>query len=241
MTTEAVQGIAAEVVADFAAFGVTAFTTGRAAGTYGTQSDAPVREVMGRWHALQALTGRLGASRLASSPQVHGAEVLVHAGDWRGWLRATPADGHVAARPGTALVVTIADCVPVLLAHPSGAVGVLHSGWRGTAARIVEHGISALAQRGIPAAELRVHLGPAICGRCYEVSPEVHAQLTGRDPGRPATVDLRAVIADHARAAGVRDITISPCCTRCHGERYFSHRAGDLGRQVSCILGPPDG
>ena len=47
-----------------------------------------------------------------------------------------------------------------------------------------------------------MHLGPAICGKCYEVSADVYAQLTGRNPGKPTTVDLRALIADHARAAG---------------------------------------
>jgi polyphenol oxidase len=86
--------------------------------------------------------------------------------------------------------------------------------------------------RGFPAAELRVHTGPAICGKCYEVSGDVYAKLTGRDPGRPTTIDLRALIADHARAAGVRHITTSPSCTRCDNDRYFSHRAGDVGRQL---------
>ena len=94
---------------------------------------------------------------------------------------------------------------------------------------------------GITPGELRVDLGAHLVAATTDGGAKVHAQLTGRDPGRPATVDLRAVIADHARAAGVRHITISPCCTRCHVERYFSYRAGDLGRQISCILGPPEG
>lgn len=230
------QAVAAEVVDDFAAFGVTAFTTGRAAGTFGTHGPDPVGEVMGRWHTLVDWAVGRGAPRLATSRQVHGADVLVHGGDWQGWLRAPGADGHVVVERGTALAVTIADCVPVFLAHPSGAVGVLHSGWRGTASRIVEQGIAALAHRGVPVAELRIHLGPAICGDCYEVSPEVYARLTGRDPGAPTPVDLRALIADHARAAGVRHVTTSPCCTRCDRERFFSHRAGDAGRQVAVIV-----
>ena len=229
---------AAEVVDDFAAFGVTAFTTGRAAGSFGTMTDEPVREVMGRWHALVDAVAARGAPRFATSIQVHGADVVAHGGDWEGWLRTPPADGHASAMRGTGMAVTIADCVPVFLAHPSGAAAILHSGWRGTAGRIVEHGIQALASRGTPVGELRVHLGPAICGRCYEVSAEVHAQLTGRDPGRPAAVDLRALIADHARAAGVRHITTSSCCTRCDNGQYFSHRAGDAGRQLGVLFAP---
>jgi hypothetical protein len=141
---------------------------------------------------------------------------------------------------GTALGVTIADCVPVFIAHPSGAVAALHSGWRGTAARIIERGIEALGHRGLPASELRVHLGPGICGKCYEVSGDVYAQLTGTNPGRPTTVDLRALIADHARAAGVGHISVSGSCTRCNNDRFYSHRAGDAGRQLGVIIADRD-
>jgi copper oxidase (laccase) domain-containing protein len=49
-------------------------------------------------------------------------------------------------------------------------------------------------------------------------------------------VDLRAIIASDARAAGVRHITMSPCCTRCDNERFFSHRAGDVGRQLAVMM-----
>lgn len=228
---------AIEPIDDFTPFGVRAFTTTREAGTFGTNADDPVSEVMDRWAELQREVARQ-APRFATAKQVHGNRVIVHGTSWEGWLRADAADGHVAMDRGTGLGVTIADCVPVFLAHPSGAVALLHSGWRGTAARIIEHGIGALANRGAPAHELRMHLGPSICGDCYEVSAEVHAELTGRAVAAPACVDLRAVITDHARAAGVRHITTSPWCTRCHTDRFFSHRAGDTGRQVAVIVAP---
>ena len=227
--------LAAELVDEFTPFGVRAFTTGRAAGSFSTASREPVVDVMGRWDTLRAELRR-GGPRLATARQVHGAQVLVHGTGWEGWLRADDADGHVAAERGTGMAVSIADCVPVFLVHPSGAAGLLHSGWRGTAGRIVEQGISALAHRGVPPAELRVHLGPAICGKCYEVSPDVYERLTGSRPSRPTVVDLRAVIADHARAAGVRHISVSAACTRCHNERFFSHRAGDAGRQLGVLI-----
>jgi polyphenol oxidase len=228
-----------EVVDDFTTFGVHAFTTTRAAGSFSTGSDEPVREVMERWDAVRAAAGAHGVRRLATAAQVHGANVLVHHDGWDGWLRGSRADGHVSATRGTALAVTIADCVPVFLAHPSGAVAMLHSGWRGTAARITEQGITALGHRGFPAAELRLHLGPAICGRCYEVSPDVIVQLTGESASKPRSVDLRALIAEHARAAGIRHITVSPLCTRHDNARFFSHRAGDKGRQVAMIFASP--
>lgn len=225
----------AEVIDELAAFGIRAFTTGRAVGSFGLHGNEPVREITARWDALRRVLAS-GGPRLASAHQVHGDRVVVHGDEWEGWLRVDGADGHATRSRGTALVVTVADCVPVFVAHPSGAVALLHSGWRGTEARIVERGIDALTHRGIPASELHVHLGPAICGRCYEVSPDVHARLTGRDPGKPAPVDLRALIASHARAAGVRHVTISESCTRCHNDRFYSHRAGDGGRQLGVII-----
>jgi YfiH family protein len=226
----------AEVVDDFARFGVHAFTTTRLFGSVSTASVEPVREVLARWDAIRGAAQERGVARLATASQVHGARLLVHEPGWEGWLRGSSADGHVATSRGTALGVTIADCVPVFLAHPSGAVAALHSGWRGTAARIVEHGIGALVQRGYPASELYLHLGPAICGKCYEVSAEVVRALTGREVAAPQTVDLRAIVSDHARALGVHHISQSPSCTRCDNDRFFSHRAGDPGRQVGVIM-----
>jgi polyphenol oxidase len=124
----------------------------------------------------------------------------------------------------------------VFIAHPSGAAMVLHSGWRGTAARILEHGLAEVRQAGLSVADTRIHFGPAICGRCYEVSADVYAQLTGRDPGTPTPVDLRGILADQAGAAGAKHITTSAMCTRCNNDRFFSHRAGDLGRQIGVII-----
>jgi YfiH family protein len=224
-----------EVVDDFTPFGVQAFTTTRSVGSFSTGSDEPAKTVIGRWDALRATVGARGVRRLATASQVHGARIIVHAPGWEGWLRGTQADGHASTTRGTALAVVIADCVPVFIAHPSGAVAILHSGWRGTAARIVEQGIAALTHRGFPASELRVHLGPAICGKCYEVSPDVIQQLTGESVQTSRPVDLRALIAGHASAMGVRHISVSSSCTRCDNHLFFSHRAGDLGRQIAVV------
>jgi YfiH family protein len=224
-----------ETVPGLADFGIRAFTTTRSVGSFGTMSDEPVGVVMARWRDLRREM-RKGGPRFATAAQVHGSRVVVHSTDWEGWLRVDDADGHVAVQRGTATAVTVADCVPVFIAHPAGATALLHSGWRGTAARIVDHGIDALARHGFPANELLVHLGPSICGGCYEVSPDVYRQLTGVDPGKPATVDLRSLIARHARDKGVTRLTISDSCTRCHNQRFFSHRAGDAGRQVAAII-----
>jgi purine-nucleoside/S-methyl-5'-thioadenosine phosphorylase / adenosine deaminase len=229
----------AESVVEFAQFGIRAFTTTRSSGSFGLSSDEQVRLVMQRWQRLREEL-QPGGARLASAIQVHGARVVVHSPGWEGWLRVDNADGHATLEPGVALAVGVADCVPVFIAHPRGAIALLHSGWRGTAARIIERGIEVLSHRGIPASELRIHLGPAICGKCYEVGSDVYRELTGRDAsGKPTCVDLRALIAHQARAAGAHHVTISGLCTRCDNDRLFSHRAGDTGRQIAVMMASP--
>jgi YfiH family protein len=231
----AAPGLPKEIAPGFEQHGIVAFTTTRQAGTFGTNGSDPVRDVISRWGALRE---ELTTPRLATAKQVHGAHVIVHAGGWSGWLRGDEGDGHLAGERGTAMAVSVADCVPVFIAHPRGATALLHSGWRGTSARITERAIALLAELGHPARELVLHCGPSICGSCYEVSPDVYASLTSRVVERPTPIDLRALIADHARAAGVRAITISQQCTRCDNDRFFSHRAGDDGRQLGVLYAP---
>jgi YfiH family protein len=161
--------------------------------------------------------------------------VVTHSGDWTGWRRLDAADGHVTSTPRTALAVTVADCVPVFLAHESGAVGVLHAGWRGVAGRVLASGLSAMSVLGAPPQDVHVHLGPAISGRNYEVGPDVYQQLTGWETARPRGVDLRALLAEQARALGVRHLSGSVACTR-DDPRFFSHRGGDAGRQIAVIV-----
>lgn len=227
-----------EPVAELAERGFRAFVTRREAGTFGLSGSDPVGEVMGRWSAI--LTDLAGdADGICVAPQVHGTAVLAHATPWRGFLRtAAAADGHATLERGLALSITIADCIPVFITHPSGAIALLHSGWKGTAAGIVAEGVRTLARAGLAPDEMAVHLGPGICGRCYEVSAEVRSQLTGEPAIRPGNVDLRALIAAQARASGVRDVTASASCTRCDNDVFFSHRAGDTGRQIAVIVAP---
>jgi hypothetical protein len=231
-----VSDVSKEVITDFDGWGIRAFTTTRDAGSFSLSGTDPVNEVMARWTAVQKELSS-AAPRLASIRQVHGDRVLVHTGGWEGWLRAGEADGHIASERGIALAVGVADCVPVFIAHPSGIVALLHSGWRGTAARITPKAIDLFERYEYPASDLAVHLGPAICGRCYEVSAEVREQLTGQPTTRPGHVDLRSLVAEQASAAGVRRITVSSSCTRCDNDRFFSHRAGDAGRQIAVIVG----
>jgi polyphenol oxidase len=220
---------------DFVDFGVEAFTTTRQAGSFSLKSAERVGEVFGRWEQLRELV-RPRATRLVAAEQVHGTRVIVHGDGWDGWLRCGPADGHATFRRGTAMAVSVADCVPVFIAHASGAAAMLHSGWKGTAAGILSVGIDVLRGAGFDARDLRIHLGPSICGRCYEVGPDVFRQVTARSVDRPTAVDLRAHLALQAERAGVQHVTISELCTRCDNTKLFSHRCGDEGRQLGVIV-----
>jgi polyphenol oxidase len=225
---------------DFSEFGIRALVTTRAAGSLSVATDESVGAVMTRWRALRTELGAHGpAGRFATAAQVHGARVLTHHAGWAGWLRADDADGHFSRERGTGLGVSVADCVPAMLAHPSGATALVHAGWRGTAALILRAAVDLFQAHGLSSGDLRLHLGPAICGGCYEVGPDVYGQLTGRAVAAPATVDLRAILADQARAAGVRIIAVSRWCTRCDNAVFYSHRAGDSGRQVAALMATP--
>lgn len=226
-----------EVVAELERIGVIAFTTTRAGGDFGLGDGDPEPAAAARWHRF-ATEMDAHVSRLASARQVHGTDVRVHGEDWSGWRREANADGHFSDAPGTACAVTVADCVPIFVAHPGGAVAILHSGWRGTAANMLAKGLARFAERDLPVADLLVHLGPAICGRCYRVGSDVFERLTGWPTSRERNVDLRALIAEQATALGIRQLSVSASCVRCDNDRFFSHRAGDAARQVAVIAAP---
>lgn len=225
-------------IPSLAAIGVTAFITTREAGSFGIPESGDDPEATARWHALQRALAAQGAPRLASARQVHGTRVLVHRDQWQGWVRVDGADAHVLTAGGAA-AVTVADCVPVLLAHPSGVVAAVHAGWRGVAGGILGETIGAITALGHDAASIVMHLGPSICGRCYEVGPEVYERLTGWETRHARNVDLRALLAEQAKALGVRHWSASGECTRCDNDQLFSHRAGDAGRQVAVIAAAP--
>jgi purine-nucleoside/S-methyl-5'-thioadenosine phosphorylase / adenosine deaminase len=231
-----------EIAPGFQDLGFVAFTTTRQAGSFNLASNEPAATVFGRWMSLVDSL-RPEGHRLATALQVHGNRILRHGGAWAGWLRDTSgADGHMTSAHGTAMAVTVADCVPVFIAHPDGLGLLLHSGWKGTAAGILNSAFEVMDSLGQDVSEAQVHFGPAICGKCYEVGPEVYAAVTGDRVESPTFLDLRGVMAGQARQAGAT-VTVSESCTRCHNERFYSHRAGDEGRQLGVLMKrtPPSG
>jgi len=233
-------------------FGLVAGLTLRGADggfSLGLATEEPVGRVMERWRAfLHAVAPAFPGFQM--SRQVHSATVAWHEGVGPGWHVGDGVDGHGTAQAGLLLGVTLADCVPVFLAagrrgvagrEGGAAFALLHAGWRGIAAGILERGVGLLASRaGVGAGDLVMHLGVAICGGCYEVGPEVVVAIEGRHARRPAQLDLRDALAARAAKLGIREVSRSPYCTACERDRFFSHRgsAGRDGRMVA-YLGRP--
>jgi len=192
------------------------------------------------WNHLLAATGMAAAARCR---QVHGRKLVsLDAPLSAGVHLLGEADALVTGQSGVLLAVTVADCVPVFVVDPEKRLlGLAHAGWRGTAAGVVEATLSALTRWGSAVAALHMHLGPAICGLCYEVGPEVVAALGGDGAEDPRHVDLRRYIAARAVAAGVerRRLTVSDRCTRCEPDAFFSYRGGDRGHRMCAFLGWP--
>lgn len=202
--------------------------------------DAPPNRAVKRWRDLLSLSG---FESVIYARQIHGTAVLVHdaanAPDAGVCEADGPADGHATSVAGLLVAITVADCVPVYVVDAEKrAVALLHAGWRGTAAGILATGLSVLNERWQSEPEhLWVHLGPAICGACYEVGPEVFEALGQPAPPGPTPVDVRGVLVSQAQAAGVGAdrISVSNDCTLCGGSGFFSHRGGRPERQAAVL------
>lgn len=194
---------------------------------------APADDVLERWDLVASATDM---ASVVHARQVHGAAVRFHTGGAPGLLLTPPADGHATRSPGVLLTVSVADCVPVFLVDPGArAVALVHAGWRGIVAGVVERGVDVFGtQLGVDPEALHVHLGPAISGAAYEVGPEVHDALGLPVPKEPRLLDLRAVIAHRVVAAGVRPARVGVSNRDVRADAaFFSHRGGDQGRQIA--------
>ena len=196
------------------------------------------------------LARELGFRRVSVPNQVHGTdlrEIRAAPGPDSGVCtvdRAGRVDGQLVDGPGCLLAATAADCVPVYLwLRELGRIGLIHAGWRGAAAGILPRAISRLVRglgRRPPDAvgDLRVHLGPAICGPCYEVdTPVLSAFGLG---GTRAQLDLREILAAQAATAGVEPDALSSSrfCTACGPGDLHSHRvSGGTAGRMAAFLG----
>jgi hypothetical protein len=207
----------------------------------GLWSEDNVGQVMTRWRAFHAAVQRPFPA-VVTGHQVHGAAVRWHEHRTDGWLLLDGVDGHATVAQGVLLTVTVADCIPVYLAVPQkGAVALLHAGWRGVAAAVLERGVEVLKRHAFARGDdIVMHCGVGICGACYEVGPEVAVRLNPAAEAGQQHVDLRAILVQQARHLGITQVSVSSWCSAHHREQFFSHRAsaGRDGRMVA-YLGRP--
>ena len=174
---------------------------------------------------LAGLDGR----RIAMGWQVHGTEIQSWSGIPVGSDPLGKADGHVTERDDLALLVLVADCLPVALAG-GDRVAMVHCGWRGLAGGILAN---AIAQFEAPPAAV---VGPGIGACCFEVGEEVLAQFDDRFAD-DRMLDLRGVAEGLLRESGVKRVEHVDLCTSCREDLFFSHRRDDgvTGRQGGLV------
>ena len=200
---------------------------------------APSGQALNQWLRLMSDTGT-GFPTAVVARQVHGSDVRTWDDHLSPGLTVEDgADGHVTATAGILLAVTVADCVPVyLVQRESGAIALLHAGWRGVAAGVLEVGLQQLLLVGGGTAQtVAMHCGISVCGSCYEVGPEVFRALGLSPPPGPRPLDLRSELTRRGIGLGVGAVSVSKWCTVHDGGRFFSYRAGreSAGRMVAYL------
>jgi len=149
------------------------------------------------------------------------------------------ADALVTGIPGITLAVMVADCIPLLL-QSKGAVAAVHVGRKGLLNRVAEKAIDVM--REISGEKISAIIGPAICGKCYEVSPEIFSEVTSSHPesashtavNTPSLDLVTALIAD-LQKLGITEIDNQSRCTLEHEDLYSYRRDGATGRQVGLV------
>lgn len=147
------------------------------------------------------------------------------------------ADALVMEEEGFALVVAIADCVPVaLVGGEARTVGMVHSGWRGTIAEISAKAAREMGDTGA----LRAYIGPCIRQCCYEVSEELAERFAGRfgpEVVEGRYLSLPDAIRQNLEEAGVGEVHDLGLCTGCRPDLFFSHRKQGprTGRNLAAV------
>lgn len=179
----------------------------------------------------------LDPARVVIGRQVHGTAIVAHDAPQSPAPFVTPgvdlpeADGHHTGEPELALLVFVADCLPIAIAGPR-RVAILHCGWRGLASGLIESGTGAVDATAAA-------VGPGIGPCCFEVGDEVLEAFAFLGEGIAASrmLDLREVARRLLLRSGVGRIEISDLCTRCNPDLFFSHRGEgpETGRQAGLV------
>jgi purine-nucleoside/S-methyl-5'-thioadenosine phosphorylase / adenosine deaminase len=172
--------------------------------------------------------------------QVHGTDV-VRGAPGTDWAPVVGTGDVLLARdPDHPIAVWAADCAPIVLIGSDGVVAVVHAGWRGLAAGVVDVAVEAVVSTG--AGELVAVLGPCIRSCCYEFGRPQRDEVA-RGVGVPSTLlsatttaglpalDVPTAVVMAFERRGVA-VAVDGTCTGCD-DRFYSHRVrGDAGRHA---------
>jgi hypothetical protein len=221
-----------------------------ALGSMGLTGATDPEDVIQRRQQLAEEVG-FDLDRSLMTVQEHGANVATfHRRQPEGGQCVFSTDALATDVPGQAIVTYHADCFPLLFVDTSrGVVAGAHAGWRGTLAGVATRTAQSLqAAYGSWPGQIDVLIGPGICGRCYQVGDDIAQQFAARygredrylasDRG-DVRLDLAALLSLQLEDAGVAPdrIRSSGWCTR-EQDRWFSHRAGRVGRFLSVVVAP---
>ncbi|MDH5750197.1 MAG: peptidoglycan editing factor PgeF [Rhodospirillales bacterium] len=214
--------------------------------------DDPAHVAANRERALNDLGGAGGS--LVTAHQVHSADVVVVDAPWTLADAPPRADGLATARPGIALGVLTADCVPVLFADPgAGVIGAAHAGWKGALGGILEATVESMIGLGAEASAIAAAVGPCIGFESYEVGPEFHAAFladsetngvffTAAKREGHFQFDLAGYVFYRLSKMGLGLAESVPGDTYVDEARFFSYRRAchrgeaDYGRFLSAIM-----
>lgn len=142
-------------------------------------------------------------------------------------------DGFITNTKGLVLTTFYADCVPLFFVDPvHKAIGLSHSGWRGTADEIGRKTVEKMGEAyGTEPKDLIAVIGPSICGNCYEVGWDVGKRFPleaiAQKEENSYYLDLWKANKMVLQKSGIPDknIVMPDFCTCCHKELFYSHRA----------------
>ncbi|MFM8205696.1 MAG: peptidoglycan editing factor PgeF [Actinomycetales bacterium] len=187
----------------------------------------------------EILAERIGIplSRIFYMNQVHGNSVyeVTEESDFE---NPPEADALFTKRKDCALVTLIADCTPLLLSSKA-AIAAVHVGRKGLVAGIFEETLKKFISNGITPKEIEAEIGPAICGKCYELDLATYEEVVAAIPeasfdSAKRCVDVTAGLAAKLRKEGI-SYKASAFCVQ-HQPGYFSYRRdGITGRQAGVI------
>ena len=191
------------------------------------------RRVRAQWLALRD-AGGFPAEGFCFTRQVHATHIRYVTASERKIppLEHKPedCDGLITDRPGVPLCVFTADCVPVLLHEPAaGIAAAVHSGWKGTVQDMMGAAVRAIRDMGGRPENIRAAIGPAISQCCFETGVEGKYMVDLKEANRRRLLQL---------GVAAERIDVSPDCTMCMADLYWSHRAtrGQRGTQASIIM-----